>query len=308
MQHLRLLIAVVVASVACDAVAQVAPPPTAPTPAPASQAAPAPVPAPAPAPAQPPAPAKAPAQDFVASTPAATRPQPPPPFPRPPVPPAGSVASGDDDTNWSRFSDHDRIVGHMAVGFMGVLGVPYGMPDSQAQVDAPTVGIRYWLDPSVAIEIGLGLGFTVSGSESFAPGTTDIETGKTGEFGLVLHGGLPISAWDVGHYNAVIVPELNVGFSNGIIDTNPAIASDDVFFNGLLVHVGVRAGAEFHLEFLDMPQATLQLTLGVGLSLERRMTESDAQAGFDTTTLRIATNLNSLSDLAASGLQAFFYF
>jgi hypothetical protein len=124
----------------------------------------------------------------------------------------------------------------------------------------------------------------------------------------VLHGGLPLSLWDLGHYNGILIPELNVGFSNGIDDPMPDSSFDDTFFNGFFVSLGARVGAEIHLEFLDIPQATLQLTVNAGLSIERRSAEDDFRVGGDETTLRIATNVLSLDDLLSSGLQIYFYF
>jgi hypothetical protein len=74
-----------------------------------------------------------------------------------------------------------------------------------------------------------------------------------------------------------------------------------------MLGLGARAGAEWHLEFLDVPQATLQITVGFGLAYESRSGETDAGAGASYHGFRINTDAVDLSKLLASGLQIFLY-
>lgn len=262
---------------------------------------PAPPPAPAPAPGAYPVYAPAPQPTVVvqqaAPAPVAelVEPEPPPP-------------AGGDDENWGTPSDHDRVVGRVAVGWMGVLGVPIGPAGSAETVSAPAVGVRYWLNDGVGIEGGLGFGLTTTGGTAFMP-TGDTELPGTGQFGMVLHGGVPISIWDVGHYNGLVMPELNFGFSSGL-DEGASVDSalDDTIFSGLLFNLGLRAGAEIHLEAIDIPQATLQLTFGVGINFEIRGDEDDSgNFGTDTGRFVLKTSALDFTDLLASGVQIFFY-
>ena len=128
-------------------------------------------------------------------------------------------------------------------------------------------------------------------------------------FALALHLGLPISAWSTGHYNALVIPELGFGFATGNNDGLDPGTADDISVTGLLFQIGVRAGAEFHLEVLDIPQSTLQLTIGLGLALEMRDREfGNGISGVSRSAVHLRTNLRDLGSALASGIQAFFYF
>jgi hypothetical protein len=255
-------------------------------------------------------------------------PAPQPIEPAPPAPPSGpeapsqpeylaqddaSVAAAepafDSAANWGEPSDHDRVVGRLAVAYLGVLGIPVhdGTPDSTAIVDAPTLGIRYWFNDGLGLDAGLGIGLLSTGGSDT---TASTETDKPGAslFGMGLHVGLPISAWDTAHYNAILIPEINFGFATGENGGMGPGSADDVALSGLLFQVGFRAGAEFHLEVLDVPQATLQLTIGIGLALEMRDAENDpGTAGESLSSLELGTNLVSLGEALRSGIQVFFY-
>jgi hypothetical protein len=210
--------------------------------------------------------------------------------------------------NWGEPSDHDRVVGRVAIAYLGVMGVPVhdGTPDSSALVDAPTLGIRYWFSDGLGLDAGLGVGLLSTGGSNTA---TSVETDKpsTTLFGMGLHLGMPISVWDTAHYNALLIPELNFGFATGEEGGLLAGTIDDQSLSGLLFQVGFRAGAEFHLEFLDLPQSTVQITVGLGLALEMRDMEDATGNGESLSSLELGTNLVSLGRALASGIQVFFY-
>jgi hypothetical protein len=223
----------------------------------------------------------------------------------------GSEPGFDSGSNWGEPSDHQRIVGRVAVGFLGVTGVPVPGTDedddgTESTISAPTLGIRYWFNEGLGLDAGLGLGLDTAGGTSTTASTEDDLPG-TSLFGLALHLGLPISPWATGHYNAVLIPEINFGFATGSEDGGPGTA-DDVSLTGLLFQVGLRAGAEFHLEVLDVPQATIQLTIGLGLAVEVRDLETgNGATGRSITALHLRTNLRDLGSALASGIQVFFY-
>lgn len=257
--------------------------------------------------------------------------EPPPPQPMEPAPPqqpggpeapsqpeylqqgdaalAEKEPAFDSNPNWGEPSDHDRIVGRLAIAYLGVMGVPVhdGTPESDALVDAPTLGIRYWFNDGLGLDAGLGIGLSSTGGSDT---TSSNETDKPGAtlFGMGLHIGLPISAWDTAHYNAVLIPEINFGFATGEDGGASSGTADDLSLSGLLFQVGFRAGAEFHLEVLDLPQSTIQLTIGVGLAFEMRDMEDNAGAnGESLSSLELGTNLVSLGSALRSGIQVFFY-
>ena len=216
----------------------------------------------------------------------------------------------DSGSNWGEPSDHQRVVGRLAVGYLGVNSVPvhsFG-DDPDATISAPTLGIRYWFNEGLGLDAGLGLGLDTAGGTSTTQ-STEADLPGSSLFAFALHVGLPISAWSTGHYNALLIPEVNFGFATGDNDGLLAGTGDDISVTGLLFQVGLRAGAEFHLEYFDVPQATLQLTIGIGLAVEMRDREVGlGLAGESLTALHLRTNLRSLGSALASGIQAFFYF
>ncbi len=249
-------------------------------------------------------------------------PQPPVSAPEAPTQPeylaaegeAGAAAADpgfDASGNWGEPSDHQRVVGRVAVGFLGITGVPvhgFGQEAGTETVSAPTLGIRYWFNEGLGLDAGLGIGLDTAGGTATTP-DTETDLPGTNLFAFALHLGLPISAWSTGHYNALLIPELGFGFATGSNDGMVAGTADDISVSGLLFQVGLRAGAEFHLEVLDVPQATLQLTIGLGLALEMRDIEDAAGTfGVSRNAVHLRTNLRNLGSALASGIQAFFYF
>ena len=107
----------------------------------------------------------------------------------------------------------------------------------------------------------------------------------------------------------MLIPEINFAFATGTDDGALVDeVDDDVSLSGMLFQVGFRAGAEFHLEFLDVPQSTVQITVGLGLALELRGREDEDGSGtVDESTLNLKTHLRSIGEAVASGIQVFFY-
>src|SRR5262249_34708130 len=106
-------------------------------------------------------------------------------------------------------SDHDAMVGHLAVGYLGRRDVNLGVPPGElpAPLSAPVVGVRYWLSDMLGIDAGLG--FLAFGGSNEANGTSQDIQGYTA---FILHGGVPLALANTGHFSFQIVPELNVGF------------------------------------------------------------------------------------------------
>jgi hypothetical protein len=168
-------------------------------------------------------------------------------------------------------SDHDLFVGRFGIGFFGVLSVPIMgcgtgaacATDTAGSVPAPTIGARWWWKEDMGIEAALGLYFASEG----------YPLADVSEFGLALHGGLPLALLDSGHFVFQVVPQLNLGFASGSHEsTGPAGVNTDT--SGFLFELGARAGAEIHFGFIDIPQLSLQGTVGLMIRHESRSAEA----------------------------------
>jgi hypothetical protein len=187
----------------------------------------------------------------------------PAPLPKPaPKPVEPARKDGDDDS----ISDHDKVVGHLGVGYFGfanlpiAVGGPTGSP-TRADVAAPVIGARYWLREKIGVDVGLGLGLT-SGSQTQVAGNNTNSQDRAGVFGLAFHGGVPIVLGHQKHYKFLVVPELNIGFATST-ETNPA---GDITRNGFHFDLGGRVGSEIQFGFIGIPQLSLQATVGVAVS------------------------------------------
>ncbi len=172
--------------------------------------------------------------------------------------PAATATTGD--------SDHDQVVGRLAVGYMGEHNIP--MPALSAtnnidHVEAPEIGVRYWVDQMIGIDVGLGLAMQGGSQKVDPPGTSVDDQGATG---FLIHGGVPLSLASAGHFSFEIVPELNVGFGTSsykapVVAGNPT--GPDFDYSNFLFDIGARAGAEIHFGFMGIPQLSLQGSVGL---------------------------------------------
>jgi hypothetical protein len=84
-----------------------------------------------------------------------------------------------------------------------------------------------------------------------------------------LHAGVPLSLASDGHFSFQIVPELNVGFASRSQSLpTGAGTSFDQDMSGFHLDVGLRAGAEIHFGFIDIPQLSLQGSIGVRYAMD----------------------------------------
>ena len=179
-------------------------------------------------------------------------PQPPPPQPPPPQQqPAQPVSDGR--------SDHTRVVGRLAVGFMGVSMVPVGSLTSGTGSDllsAPALGARYWVGDMVGVDVGIGLGYT-GGSIDNGIDTFPLDNA----FAMTIHGGVPLALVHAGHFTLLLVPEINIGFATGTIFGGTP--DEDRGRSGFLFQIGGRIGTEIHFGFMNIPQLSLQASVGL---------------------------------------------
>jgi len=166
----------------------------------------------------------------------------------------------------ARFTDHHDAVGRVGVGFFGVFDVVSGPIDPTSgdltRIDAPSLGVRHWLDDLIGVQAAVGLGFR-NVSVDF-----DGEGDNLGSsFGLVFHGGLPVTLYHYKHYAFLVIPEVNLGFGGGSAPSAIGANGDDDFF-GVLFDLGVRLGAEVHFGFIGIPDLSLQAAVGARLRVE----------------------------------------
>lgn len=173
-------------------------------------------------------------------------------------------------------SDHAAMSEHIGVGYLGKRSIPIaganiaGGAVEASSVSAPVIGVRYWLDPGMGIDAGIGF-ISTGGTDTAADGT---ETDAPGATGFLLHAGVPLSLADDGHFSFQIIPELNVGFASSTI-ADGAGPGADVKLSGFGLDVGARAGAEIHFGFIGVPQLSLQGSVGVLFAMENRTAKAE---------------------------------
>ena len=208
-------------------------------------------------------------------------------------------------------TDHSLVVGHLGVGHFGILSIPYAAGldgEIGAQLNAPTIGARYWLDERLGIEAAIGIGYA-SGSVTTETGNVSTEVSEPSVFGLALHAGLPLVFATSSHFAFQLIPELNFGFASGGTSA-PGPMGADVDLSGVLLQLGARVGAEIQFGFIGIPQLALQATVGLhmtytGISASNEtantsVTRSDFAFG---TTLQ-----NTPWDIFRTNVAAIFYF
>ena len=201
------------------------------------------------------------------------------------------------------------MVNRLAVGYQGATIIPIGdqaaPPGTTGSVTAPTIGIRYWIGDLVGLDVGIGIGFT-GGSVENTAGTTPTDN----SFGMLIHAGLPLAIYHAQHYKFVIIPEVNLGFSTGShLDSDP---NNDRGRSGFLFQLGGRLGTEIHFGFMNIPQLSLQASVGLYFQYAQAGVGGSRNAPID----RSGVNAYSLAttvmgepwDILLGSLTALYYF
>ncbi len=175
-----------------------------------------------------------------------------------PPPRRAYVAPGD--------SEHSQFIGTLAIGYLGrrdmVVGCTGGSEPTQVgqacagarqTLNAPVIGIRYWISDLIGIDAGLGMAInSLSGNNG---------NNRPGSTAFIIHGGVPLALASAGHFTFEIIPEMNLGFSSWSMDGNGS-------GSGFHFDIGARAGAEIHFGFIGIPQLSLQGTIGLALAFD----------------------------------------
>lgn len=182
-------------------------------------------------------------------------------------------------------SDHDQVVGTLGIGYLGTRGMAVGCAGGPncagvagalvggagtQQVNAPVIGIRYWIDPTIGIDAGLGVAIgSASFSNTPAPaGAPNGDVPQPSFNAFLIHGGLPLALASGNHYSFEIIPELNVGFGNYSLDRAAILNQQGFSGSGFHFDVGARAGAEIYFGFIGLPKLALQGTIGLLFSTD----------------------------------------
>jgi hypothetical protein len=267
-------------------------------------AAPAPAPAAEPAPALPPPsePAAAPAQPAQAGGQAQVG------MALPGAAPAAEAAPGN--------TDHDAVIGRLAVGYLGLRTMlistsPIANAQAQIPFEAPIVGVRYWIDQMLGLDLGVGLSISGGSTEQSpvippAPSTLDLQ----GYTVFMAHAGVPLALASGKHYSFQIIPEVNLGIANSSIE----VMGFETRFSGFHLDIGMRAGAEVQFGFIGIPELGLQAGVGLGFQMDTTNGTADATVGtpetsFDVSTNRFATSVGDNPwNIFTSNVAALYYF
>ncbi|MEO8875428.1 MAG: hypothetical protein ABI461_07575 [Polyangiaceae bacterium] len=204
--------------------------------------------------------------------------------------PGPAVASAKEAED-SNTPDHENVIGHFAVGYMGISQLPIagaaaggGGGLGQNTITAPVIGVRYWLNRMIGIDGGIGFGLA-SGGQSINNGTTTTDTDAPSSLGFALHAGVPLAMAHGKHYSFELIPEGNVGFTTGTIKA-AAPGGTDTDLSGFRVDLGGRVGAEIYFGFIGVPQLSLQASVGAYFShLSWKASQGNASASITQTTL-----------------------
>lgn len=212
--------------------------------------------------------------------------------------PAATTTTTTTTTN-DTTSDHDKMSGHVGVGYLGQSTVPLGVGST---MNAQIIGIRYWTSPTLAIVAGLGFGSTSSSSK--AGGTTTDGPSATA---FALKGGVAIPLATGRHYAFVLEPQLVIGYATQTI--KPAGGTGGNTENsGTSIGVGATAGAEIHFGFMGIPELSLIGSVGLAFQTASGKTKTDAgEVSASATSISTFTLANPWN-IFAGNVAAIYYF
>ena len=215
--------------------------------------------------------------------------------------------------------DHERFIGHFAVGYFGISQIPIATAapappgggitaPAGSTVTTPVIGARYWLRRGLGIDAGIGLGYTGGGTTQVS-GNTTTTVSSPSSFGFALHAGVPLALAEGRHYVFELVPETTFGFATGSVKGQPGNPpGPDTSLNGLRFDLGARVGAELHFGFIGVPELALQASVGLYVRYGQ-FSASQGNNSFSTNGTSFATTV--MGDpwaIFANSISALYYF
>lgn len=209
--------------------------------------------------------------------------------------------------------DHDKVAGHLGVGFMQVSQLPFpqvtGTTMTKGSVTTPFIGARYWINKTIGLDIGLGFGLN-SSSATTSQGGTSVTTDQPTVFGLGLHGGLPIAFVAGKHYTFELIPEFNFGFTTATLKSTNPNGGPDTGLTGIRFDLGARIGSEVHFGFIGIPELALQATIGLGFRFESvKASAADGSFSSSISTIGLGTTVQDAPwAIFTNTISALYYF
>lgn len=197
----------------------------------------------------------------------------------------------------SNVKDHDAMVERMGVGYLGASNIQHG----EGSLRVPVVGVRYWMDEMMGLDVGLGFHISSGGTKTKYEGADEKSVDEPSEFGFILHGGLPLSFSSGKHHSFQIIPELNFGYGSSKEDKEKN--------TGMRLDIGARAGAEIHFGFIGIPELSLQGSVGLLFELTNAKHDNDGNPVIKYSHMSLKTTVNDNPwNIFTSNITALYYF
>jgi hypothetical protein len=164
------------------------------------------------------------------------------------------------------------------------------------------IGVRYWVNSLLGIDAGIGLGIVGGSVETTDP---DDDADLDSSTAFLFHAGVPLSLASTNHFSFQIVPEANVGIASA------EQGDGDFKHDGFHFDIGARAGAEIHFGFMNIPQLSLQGSVGLLFAMDSASTdiEDGAPASVSASRTALQTTVGSNPwNIFTSNVAAFYYF
>jgi hypothetical protein len=151
--------------------------------------------------------------------------------------------------------------------------------------------------------LDLGLGFGLSSNSVTAGGTS---SSGPSEFGLLLHGGVPLALASGQHFVFEIIPEATLGFASG--SWSP-MGAPTWSMSGFRLDIGARVGGEISFGFMGVPQLSLVASVGLFLHDDSTSYAQSGQSSSGNSNLSVATSVQSDPwSIFTDNISAIYYF
>ncbi len=239
---------------------------------------------------------------------------------------AQPAAGGGSITDTSGPTDHSVVVNRLALRYFGSANISRlvvsGMGISFSETEGNTlhtVGLRYWMSHTFALEGGLSFGFeSRSNTRTERTGSmTDTRTeDQPNFFGLGLHIGAPLLLAEAKHLIIHLAPFANIAFGNYTITTGENDSVADISANAFQLQLGANLAAELQFGFIGLPQLGLQAQIGAALQVNNASALSELRRNGNSSeisrsTFNIGTTIGphyGLADIINGSVSAVWYF